>query len=126
MLTCFNLSDGVSLEEFDTSLRRFSNDLIDQDLLASTGPVGRRHRHPVMDTDTERNHEYFFVMCFDDLAQCDEAVKQFQSGRPDMEPDHIALQTMVHDPVFICWEDILQEHQAKTCHNRQPARNRSR
>ena len=106
MLTCFDLSGDVSLEEFNGALKRFSNDLVDQHLLTSTGPIGRRCRHPIMDTDAERDHEYFFEMCFRDRAQCDEAVKQFQDGRPDMEPDHVALQSMVKDPVFICWEDL--------------------
>lgn len=108
MLTCFNLADEFSLDDFDASLRRFSNDLIDQALLASTGPVGRRVHHPVMDTDNERDHEYFFVMCFSDRAQCDEAVSRFQAGHPDVEPDHVTLQSMVRDPVFICWEDVQE------------------
>ena len=106
MLTCFNLADGVTISHFDASLRQFSDALKRQGLLSSTGPIGRRHRHPVMDTDSERDHEYFFLMNFAGLAQCDEAVTQFQGGNTDMEPDHRELQTMIRDPVFICWEDL--------------------
>ena len=106
MLTCFNLADGVTIAEFDALLRRFSNELVGAGLLVSTGPIGNRHRHPVMDTDADRDHEYFFEMCFHDLAQCDEAVNRFQDrdGHPDA--DHVTLHTMVKAPVLLCREAL--------------------
>ena len=59
-----------------------------------------------MDTDDERDHEYFFIMSFRDREQCDQAVELIKSFE---EPDtsiHKAVYANISDAVFICWEDI--------------------
>ena len=106
MLTCFNLEPSATVEEFGSKLKEFSSHMRELGLLESTGPIGRRQRHPVMDTDDERDHEYFFIMSFADREQCDRAVDKIKSVE---EPDasiHKAVYANIHDPVFICWEDI--------------------
>lgn len=106
MLTCFNLAAGASVADFNQSLNAFSSHMQSQGLLESTGPVGRRQRHPVMDTDDERDHEYFFIMSFRDRAQCDRAVEQIQSSEQPGDSIHEAVYAEIRDPVFICWEDV--------------------
>jgi len=106
MLTCFNLKQEHSIGEFSQSLCDFTAHLQKIDLLHSTGPVGRRQRHTIMDTDSERDHEYFFIMSFQDRAQCDRAVEYILPHKEPGDSIHNATLANVKDPVFICWEDI--------------------
>jgi hypothetical protein len=106
MLTCFNLEDGVSIEEFRASLTKFIEHMSAIDLVDSMGPIGRRHHHPIMDTDTERDHEYFFVISFRDRAQCDRSVDYIAPHTEPADSIHTAVYTKVADPIFICWEDL--------------------
>jgi len=109
MLTCFNLKAGTTADQFQQSVVEFTEHLKDQDLIHSSGPVGRRQRHPVMDTDTERDHEYFFIMSFRDRAQCDRAVEHVEPRAQPVESFHESVLSVVSDPVFICWEDLGRE-----------------
>jgi hypothetical protein len=59
-----------------------------------------------MDTDRERNHEYFFIMSFRDRAQCDRAVDYIYRHAEPAEPIHKAVYLSIVDPIFICWEDL--------------------
>ena len=106
MLTCFNLKPEFSIEAFQHDLDRFSAELVESGLLQATGPIGRRQRHPVMDTDDERNHEYFFIMSFADRHQCDLAVARIYPGDSAFESGHQSVLSAVVDPIFICWEDV--------------------
>ena len=106
MLTCFNLEAAATVDEFSAKLAEFSSHMQGLGLLESTGPVGRRQRHPIMDTDDERDHEYFFIMSFADREQCDRAVEQIQSQEEPGDSIHKAVYVEISDPVFICWEDI--------------------
>ena len=74
MLTCFNLAPDVSIDEFRQALDEFYAVMRDEDLLHAYGPIGRRQSDTIMDTDDERDHEYFFTTTFRDRAQCDRAV----------------------------------------------------
>jgi hypothetical protein len=105
MLSCFNLKPGIALDSFKQSLAGLERHLRDIDLVHATGSIGRRQHHRIMDTDHERDHEYFFIMTFRDQAQCDRSVEHIQSN---LEPGltlHRAVWEKVEDPVFICWED---------------------
>jgi len=106
MLTCFNLAGPATVEEFSSKLTEFSSHMQGLGMLDSTGPVGRRQRHPVMDTDDERDHEFFFIMSFRDREQCDRAVEQIKSAERPGDSIHKAVYAEISDPVFICWEDI--------------------
>ena len=59
-----------------------------------------------MDTDSERDHQFFFIMSFRDREQCDRAVAHIYSKEEPAESIHNAVFTMIKDQVFICWEDI--------------------
>ena len=106
MLSCFNLKPGITIDAFKQSLELLDQHLRDIDLVHSTSRIGRRDHHPVMDTDSERNHEYFVIMNFRDRAQCDRSVQHIDSGEKPGSSMHRELWQQVSDPVFICWEDI--------------------
>ncbi len=106
MLSCFNLIDGVALNDFREALAALDAHLESLDLVHSTGPIGRRQRHRIMDTDDERNHEFFFIMSFTDRAQCDRSIEYVYSNREPGASIHRAVWHKVADPIFICWEDV--------------------
>jgi len=76
------------------------------DLVQSTGPIGRRNRHPIMDTDKERDQEYFYIMSFQNEKQCELAVKYIQSLDVSGDSIHGNLSSKIKDSIFICWEDV--------------------
>jgi hypothetical protein len=106
MLTCFNLEPEVSIGEFSRAVADFTTHLQAREFIHSTGPIGRRERHPIMDTDSERDHEYFVIMSFLDRAQCDRAVDYVLPHEEPAESLHNAVYSKVKDPIFICWEDL--------------------
>jgi len=107
MLSCINLKSDISIAEFRDALAEMTAFLQSKDLLQETGPIGRRIRHPVMDTDAERNHEYFFVMSFADRAQCDQAVAHvYRHEDPGHSIHQAVFDAVADDAVFICWEDV--------------------
>lgn len=106
MLTCFNLRPDSSIEEFSQSLGEFSEHLQKIDLIHSIGPVGRRYKHTILDTDSERDHNYFFITSFRDREQSDLAVKYMLPQEEREQPYHKAVYSKVIDPIFICWEDL--------------------
>ena len=106
MLSCFDLKEGITIEAFQESNRRFTMHMQESGLVESVGPVGRRQRHPIMDTDEERNQEYFFIMTFVDQDQCDQAVNYIQSHTEPGDTIHDSISSKIENYVFICWQDI--------------------
>ena len=106
MLTCFNLAAGEEINDFQIVLTNFASHMQNLDMLESTGPIGLRQTDTIMDTDEERDHQYFFTMSFRDRAQCDRAVEHIYSHVEPHESLHTALFGGIRDQVFICWEDI--------------------
>ena len=104
-ISCIKLKPNVTVESFRQSLEQFTEHLLAEGLVVSVSPLGRRDRHPVMDTDEERDHEYFFTMAFADRAQCDRAVAYIYAHS---EPGHTIHETMygkILDPIFFCWDE---------------------
>jgi hypothetical protein len=106
MLSRFNLKPDVLIEDFQKRVDEFTLHLVKLDLIQSTGPIGRRQRHPVMDTDDTCEQEYFFVMSFRDQEQCDRSVEYIYRREKPAETAHKFVFSLVSDPVFTCWEDI--------------------
>mgnify|MGYP001814102605 CR=1 FL=1 len=106
MLTCFNLNPENGIAEFQDVLDQFTARLKERNLLESTGAIGQRQRDTIMDTDDERDHEYFFLMDFRNREQCDRSVDFLYRPSDDIDAPHFLLQSMIIDPVFICWQDI--------------------
>jgi len=106
MLSCFNLGSDTSVKDFQNAVDRFTQHLLQHQMLESTGPIGRRQRHPVMDTDDERDLEYYFIMSFRDRQQCDQAVAHIFERQEPGESIHSQVYKSITDSVFVCWEDI--------------------
>ena len=108
MLSCFNLKHGVTIDDFRDAIANYTEHLKGLDLVHSTGPIGRRQTDTIMDTDSERDLEYYFIMSFSDRAQCDRSVKYIFPHEEPADSIHKAVYSKVEDPVFICWEDIQE------------------
>ena len=85
MLCCFNLKPEVRLETFRKAFAEFTLHLQKQDLVESSSPVGIRQSDTILDTDGERDHQYFSIMSFRDRSQADAAVNYI--GKHGMSPD---------------------------------------
>ncbi len=106
MLSCFNLKPEVAMHNFQNAITEFTEHLKASELIHSAGPVGRRQRDTIMDTDNERDHEYFFILSFRDSEQCDRAVEYIIPHDEPGESIHNAVYSKVVDQIFICWEDL--------------------
>lgn len=106
MLSCFNLKSGLQIHDFESSYIAFVEEMKLAGLVESTNKIGRRQSDTPMDTDDQRDHEFFVVMSFIDRAQVDKAyahiIKHIEPG----EKTHDSVYSKVDDPVFICWQDI--------------------
>ena len=105
MLTCFDLAPGIELGVFRRALADYTAHMRSLDLVESSGPIGRRERDTIMDTDSERDHEHFVIMTFRDRAQVDAAVDHILKHEEPTDTIHTAVYGKVRDPVFICWQD---------------------
>ena len=106
MLSCFDLKPGEDIETFRNAYDEFADFMKSVDLVADSGPVGRRQSDTPMDTDDERNHEYFAIMSFRDRAQVDAAYAYIKKHLEPGESSHNAVYKKVENPVFICWQDL--------------------
>ena len=106
MISCFNLKPGVDIEQFRSAYAIFVDEMKRIGLVESTGPIGRRQNDTPMDTDDERNHEYFVVMSFRDRPQVDAAYDHILQHVGSSDEAHDSVYKRVQDPVFICWQDL--------------------
>jgi hypothetical protein len=106
MLSCFNLKPGQDIATFANAYAEFVAAMKAIDLVVATGPIGQRQDDTPMDTDDERNHEYFVVMTFRDRAQVDAAYAHIEQHFGPSDAAHDSVYTRVADPVFICWQDL--------------------
>ena len=104
MLSCFNLKPELTIKEFQCSLTLYKNHLIENNLLQNVGNIGKRNRHPVMDTD-ESNLEYFFIMTFKDLSQVEKSIEYIYSDSETVASLHQDVFQKLDKYNFICWED---------------------
>jgi len=87
------LKAGITIEQFQKSNDLFVEHMQAKELVHSVGTIGRRNRHPIMDTDSNRDQEYFYIMTFLDEDQCNRAVD-------------LSIINKIENQTFICWEDI--------------------
>ena len=106
MLTCFNLKPEFHIDEFRKAASDFMTHMKDRQLVLSMGPIGRRQSDTILDTDDERDQEYFFIMSFQDRAQSDLAVEAILSRAEPGISIHNNVKSMITDQIFICWEDL--------------------
>lgn len=106
MLSCFDLKPGEDIDSFRTAYADFVARMKDLDLVAGSGPIGRRQSDTPMDTDGERDHAYFVVMSFRDRAQVDAAYDHIMRQVEPGKTSHDGVYRRVENPVFICWQDL--------------------
>jgi hypothetical protein len=106
MLSCFNLKPGFSIDIFELSYSAFVEEMKLAGLVQSAGKIGRRQKDTPMDTDNERDHEYFVEMSFSDRTQVDRAYAHIMQHIEPGEKTHDSVYSKVADPIFICWQDI--------------------
>ena len=105
MLTCFDLRPGVELGAFRQALVDYTAHLRELGLVESNSPIGRRQSDTILDTDGERDHQYFTIMTFQDRGQADAAV-DFIKAHPELGHSiHHAVYSKVQEQIFICWQD---------------------
>jgi len=104
LLNVVKLKPSVSAETFAETIRRLSASLEQQQLLAATGPIGKRFPHPIMDTD-EANLDTFFIMSFESKAQLEEAVAHMTGTKDLSSETHRQLWGQLDSYRFTCWED---------------------
>ena len=107
MLCCFDLKPGIQLEEFRDAFAQFTLHLQAQNLVETSSPVGIRQSDTILDTDSERAHQYFSIMSFRDRSQSDAAVEYIAAKGMSAGSTHYITYSMVEDPVFICWQDAI-------------------
>jgi len=106
MLTCFNLKPDIEFGDFRAAYAEFVEHMRILDLVDRTGPFGQRQSNTILDTDGERDHQYFVTMSFRDRAQSDAAVAHIQRLDEPTLSIHKAIYSKVEKPVFICWQDM--------------------
>ncbi|MEM7633672.1 MAG: hypothetical protein AAF299_03865 [Pseudomonadota bacterium] len=105
MLCCFDLKPEFQLADFRQAFADFTAHLRAHDLVESSSPVGIRQADTILDTDSERDHQYFSIMSFRDRIQADAAVDYIAVNGMSEDTTHHITYAMVDDPVFICWQD---------------------
>ena len=106
MLTCFKLKPGVDIEAFQVAYLDFVKYMQSVNLVECTGLIGQRQSDTKMDTDRQRDHQYFVIMSFRDRAQVDAAYSNLKPHKEPAESAHKAVYSKVQDPIFICWQDV--------------------
>lgn len=108
MLSCFNLQPGEDIDSFNSNYISFVDEMKRIELVESSGAIGRRQSDTPMDTDGERDHEFFVIMSFRDRAQVDAAYAHIEKHFGPADAAHDEVYSKVIDPVFICWQDLAQ------------------
>ena len=105
LLSAVKLKSSVLAAAFAKAIRELSASLERQQLLTTTGPIGKRFPHPIMDTDEADLDTFFFLMSFENRAQLEEAVAHM-SGSEDLSAEtHRQLWDQLDSYRFTCWED---------------------
>ena len=106
MLSCFDLKSGEDVGAFRSAYADFVVYMKSVDLVEDGGPIGRRQSDTPMDTDGERDQEYFAIMSFRDRAQVDAAYAYIMKHVEPGEASHNGIYEKTENPIFICWQDL--------------------
>ena len=104
LLSAVKLKPSVTAATFAETIRQLSASLEQQQLLSTTGPIGKRFPHPIMDTD-QSDLDAFFVMSFESRAQLEEAVTHMTGSEDLSSETHRQLWDQLDSYRFTCWED---------------------
>ena len=106
MMGCFYLDPSSSLDALRDDFEQYVRHLKDIDLLVEARPIGRRYADTPMDTDEERDHEFYVLMSFRDRSQMDAAYGHIEASKKPAAGLHLNFMKRIRDPVFFCWEDV--------------------
>ena len=106
MLSCFDLDAGTDIARFRADYLEFVEQMKSIDLVVSSDPIGKRQNDTPMDTDEERDTQYYVIMNFRDRAQVDAAYAHILRHEEPGEAIHDSVYGQVRNPTFICWQDI--------------------
>ncbi len=105
MLSSFEIKPSEDEAAFKTIYAEFVEDLIKDDLIASSSPIGTRVSDTPMDTDDDRAHTHFSVMSFRDRTQLNHAYAYMLHRRATATDSHHGMYTRITNSVFLCWQD---------------------
>lgn len=106
MLSWFDLKPEQEIKAFKSAYLQFVEQMQTLDLVESSGPIGQRQADTPMDTDDDRDQQYFVMMTFRDRPQVDKAYAHIMAHIEPGEATHDAVYSKVGNPIFICWQDI--------------------
>ncbi len=106
MLSSFNLREGETPESCREAIQNFAAHMQQQQMLVSVGPLGKRVANTPMDTDDNRQLNYYFLSYFENRAQSDRAYELIEQGVEPTVSIHRAMISKVRDAVFTCWNEL--------------------
>ena len=105
MLSAFNLKPDEDFADFKAAYALFIADIKAAGIIESAGPLGRRVSDTPMDTDDDRDYQYFSVMRFRDRQQLDAAYDHIKALSKPATTTHLAVHRRITSSVFLCWRD---------------------
>ncbi|MEL7254982.1 MAG: DUF6614 family protein [Pseudomonadota bacterium] len=105
LLSTFDLRPGQDEASFTEAYRVFVQELYDADLIIDARPMGRRVSDTPMDTDEDRNHQFFTILTFRDRAHMDAAYAHIEARMRAVTGEHAAMYARTANQIFTCWQD---------------------
>ena len=103
-LSAVKLKATVSPETFAQAVTELTDYLQSKQLISGASAVGKRYRHPIMDTDKD-DLDFFFTISFDTRQQLETSV-DYLTGRSGAGAQlHEQLWPQLAQYRFTCWED---------------------
>ena len=104
LLSAVKLKSTVSPETFAQTVTELTEYLRSAELISGASAVGKRYRHPIMDTDKD-DLDFFFTISFDTHQQLETSV-DYMAGRSGAGAQlHEQLWSQLAQYRFTCWEE---------------------
>ena len=104
LLSAVKLKPTVSAEAFARTVADLTRYLQGAELISGASAVGKRYRHPIMDTDKD-DLDFFFTLSFDTLQQLEASVEYMAGRSGEGAQLHEQLWSQLARYRFTCWED---------------------
>ena len=105
LLSAFNLRPGQDIHAFTEAYGTFVRELYEAGLIVDARPMGRRVSDTPMDTDEERDHQFFTILTFRDRAHMDGAYAHIEARMRAVTGEHAAMYARTANQIFTCWQD---------------------
>ena len=107
LLSAFDLRPGQDMDTFVDAYGVFVRELYEAGLIVDARPMGRRVSDTPMDTDEERDHQFFTVLTFRDRAHMDAAYAHIEARMRAVTGEHAAMYARTANQIFTCWQDEI-------------------